>query len=365
MENPNGRNCIKKLFHTHTESTIMKPYKSFASDNHAGTHPTIMQALNDANHGHAHAYGNDEYTKKATELCKQHFGAHADVYFVFNGTGANVVGLSAMLNSYNAIICAESAHIHTSECGATENFTGSKMLLVPTTDGKLTIDGIKKHMLGVGNQHTVQPKVISITQATELGTVYTPQEIKAIADFAHANDMFLHLDGARLANAAAYLNVSLRALTTDAGVDVCSFGGTKNGMMFGEAVVFCNPTLGKNAKYIRDQTTQLASKMRFISAQFIAMLSDDLWLKNAQHANTMAQLLADELCKIKGITLSQPVQINSIFPLIPPQYIAQLQEHSFFHIWNTEKSVARLMTSWATTEQEINDFVEYAKEIVR
>lgn len=352
------------LLNATTESALMKPYKSFASDNYAGVHPAIMQALIEANNGQAMAYGNDEYTKKAIDLCKQHFGANADVYFVFNGTGANVVGLSAMLNSYNAIICAQSAHIHVHECGATENATGSKMLLVPTTDGKITIDGIKKHMREIGFQHAVQPKVISITQATEWGTVYTPQEIKEIADFAHANDMFLHLDGARLANAAAYLNVPLRAITTDAGVDACSFGGTKNGMMFGEAVVFCNPTLGKNAKYIRDQTMQLASKMRFISTQLIAMLSDDLWLKNAQHANKMAQFLADELCKINGITLSQPVQINSIFPHMPPQYIAALQEHSFFHLWNTEKSVVRLMTSWATTEQEIREFVEHAKQVI-
>lgn len=343
----------------------MQQFKSFASDNYSGVHPEIMQAINNVNCGPASAYGHDDYTKQAIELCKQHFGEQVDVYFVFNGTGANIVSLSALVNSYNAIICAESAHINVHECGATENFTGAKLLPVSTNNGKITIDGIKRHMQTLGLQHYVQPKVVSITQATEYGTVYTIDEIKAIADFAHAHDMYLHVDGARLSNAAAYLNIPLRAFTTDIGVDVISFGGTKNGMMFGEAVIFRDQNVSKNVKFIRDQATQLASKMRFLSAQFIAILSGNLWLENAKHANKMAKFLANELIQIEGITLTQPVQINSIFLAVPKEHLATLKDGCLFYTWDAEKSIIRLMTSWNTTELEIKEFIDFVKKVVK
>lgn len=343
--------------------TNIKSFRSFGSDNYSGVHPEVMQALIDANNGQTMAYGGDDYTKLAIELFKKAFGEQVDVYFVFNGTGANVVALSTLTNSYGAIVCAETAHINVHECGATENFTGAKLLLVPSGDGKITVNDIKKYLSNRGSQHCVQPRVIAITQATEYGTVYTLDEIKTLADFAHASDLLIYMDGARIANAAAYLNVPLSAFV-EAGVDALSFGGTKNGMMFGEAIIFCNPALSKNTKYVRDQAMQLASKMRFLSAQFIAMLTDDLWLKNAHHANKMAQLLAAELIQINGIELAQAIQINSIFLRMPTKYIPLLQAYSFFHVWDADKSIVRLMTAWNTTELEIKEFVEHAKNLV-
>ena len=343
----------------------METSKGFASDNYSGIHPKILEAIQRANLGHASAYGNDEYTLRAVKKFKEHFGKDVDVYFVYNGTGANVLGLKAVTESFNSIICAETAHLSVDECCAPEKFTGCKLLTVPTNDGKISVEKLKHHVYGFGDQHHAQPKVISITQPTELGTLYTLKEVKELADYAHKNNMLLHVDGARLSNAAASLNKTLKEITFDLGVDILSFGGTKNGMMFGEAIIFCNPNISKNVKYIRDQSTQLASKMRFISAQFITMLTDNLWLKNAQHANKMAQFFAKELEQIKGITLSQSVQTNSLFPCISQKYIVALQEHSLFYVWDTEKSIARFMTSWNTTEEEIMDFIEHAKKIMQ
>lgn len=338
--------------------------KSFASDNYAGIHPEILQAIIQANHGHAPAYGADAWTQKAIEKFREHFGNSIDVHFVFNGTAANVLGLNAITQSFNAIICAQTAHINVDECGAPEKFTGCKLLTVPTKDGKLTIEAIQHYLQRVGDQHHVQPKVISITQATEFETVYTPEEIRTIADFAHAHNMLVHMDGARIANAAAYLKVPLRAITSDVGVDVLSFGGTKNGMMLGEAVIFFNPTLAQDFKYIRKQGMQLGSKMRFIAAQFIALLSNDLWLKNAQHSNAMAQKLAQELGTIPEITITQPVQANGVFAIIPPQYIAQLQAHYPFYVWDEVTSEVRLMASFDTTQEDVDGFVALAKKII-
>jgi threonine aldolase len=339
--------------------------RCFASDNWAGVHPAVVQALMDANRGHADAYGRDPHTLEAVAGFKAHFGAHCEVYLVFNGTAANVLGLQAVTRSYHAVICAQSAHIHNDECGAPEKFSGCKLLTVPSGDGKLTVAGIKRHLQGVGVAHHAQPRAVSITQSTELGTVYRPEEILDISDFAHRNDLILHVDGARLANAAAHLGADLKTLTTDAGVDLVSFGGTKNGLMFGEAVVFCRGRLAVDFQYIRKQGMQLASKMRFAAAQFSALLNDDLWLRNARHANAMAAHLARGIAAVPGVTITQPVESNAVFALLPPDVIPRLQEKSFFHVWNPERSEVRLMTSWDTTPGDIDTFLGHLDETMR
>lgn len=331
--------------------------RSFASDNNAGVHPEVIDALKNANQGHVIAYGDDSYTEAAGNKLKRIFGGDVEVFFVYNGTGANVLGLSSVLDSYQAVICADTAHIQTDECGAPEKFTGCKLLTVPTADGKLTIEGISKHMHGIGFEHHVQPRVISITQATEMGTLYTPMEIREIVDYAHKNKMFLHMDGARIANAAVALELGFADFTARTGVDILSFGGTKNGLMFGEAVIFFNRRLADNFKYIRKQGMQLASKMRYISAQFNAYLENDLWRKSAQHANAMARLLASEVEKIPQIKITQKVQANGIFAIVPPEIIPALQQEYFFYIWNEETSEVRWMCSFDTTEEDIQKFV--------
>ncbi|HET7208929.1 MAG TPA: beta-eliminating lyase-related protein, partial [Terriglobales bacterium] len=268
----------------------MKPLRSFASDNNASVHPDVLKAIASANQGHVVGYGDDPYTASAIGKFKEHFGPDIAVFFVFNGTAANVLGLKALTRSYNAVICTESAHIHTDECGAPEKFTGCKLLVLPAPQGKLTVDMAKSVYHGIGDQHHIQPKVIALTQATETGTVYKPEEMKALTRFAHERNMYVQLDGARLANAAASLGLSLRQATRDLGIDVLSFGGTKNGAMGGEAVVFFNPKLAEDFVFFRKQGMQLASKMRYIAVQFETLLTNDLWLKNAQHANRMAKL---------------------------------------------------------------------------
>src|ERR1044071_7290910 len=297
--------------------------RSFASDNNAGVHPEIIEALRAANEGHVVAYGNDPFTERATKVFQKHFGKDVAVFFVFGGTGANVLGLKAITNSYEAVVCAETAHINVDECGAPEKFTGCKLLSVKTPDGKLRLDDIKPFLHGVGFEHHVQPRVISVSQATEMGTVYTRSELKTLARFAHDHDMLLHVDGARIAKAAVSLNANLKEITGEAGVDVLSFGGAKNGMMYGEAVVFFDEKLASDFKYIRKQGMHLPSKMRFISAQFETLLSGDLWRRSAAHANRMARLLATELEKVPPITLSQKVEANGVFAVVPKQFIPQ------------------------------------------
>ena len=287
------------------------------------------------------------------------------MFFVFGGTGANVLGLKAVTQPYHAIVCAETAHINVDECGAPEKFTGCKLLSVLTKDGKITVDQIKPFLHGVGFEHHVQPRVISISQSTEMGTVYTPGEIKTLADFAHKHKMLLHVDGARIANASVSLKADLKQITADVGVDIMSFGGAKNGMMYGEAVVFFDQTLAKDFKYIRKQGTHLASKMRFISAQFESLLSDHLWRKNAAHANRMARILARELAKIPRIKITQKVEANGVFAIVPKRYVAPLQKKYFFYVWNEETSEVRFMTSFDTTEDDIRDFVALVKKTVR
>ena len=343
----------------------LKPSRSFASDNNAGVHPLVMEALATANRGHVIAYGDDAYTERAVKKFREHLGKDTEVYFVFGGTGANVLGLKAATESYHAIICAETAHINVDECGAPEKFTGCKLLSLPTPDGKLIPSQMGPLLHNVGFEHHVQPRVISISQATEMGTVYTPRELKALSSFAHDQGMLLHMDGARVANAAASLGVKLRAITKDAGVDIISFGGAKNGMMYGEAVVFFDKNLARGFKYTRKQGTHLPSKMRFISAQFEALLSNDLWRQNALHANRMAQLLASELGKIPQLKITQKVESNGVFAELPKKYIPLLQKQYFFYVWNEQTSEVRFMTSFDTTEGDIQDFISLLKRILK
>jgi threonine aldolase len=341
------------------------PKRSFASDNNAGIHPEMIEAITAANDGHVIAYGEDPITARAMKLFQKHFGRDVSVYFVFGGTGANVLGLKSITESYQAIICAETAHINVDECGAPERFTGCKLLTVATRDGKLRVEQLKPLMHGIGVEHHVQPRVISVSQATEMGTVYTKKELKVLADFAHDHNMLLHVDGARLANAAVSLKASLKDITVDAGVDVLSFGGTKNGMMYGEAVIFFDNKLGADFKYIRKQGMHLPSKMRFISAQFEALLSNDLWRRSAAHSNRMAQVLGSELSKVPQIELTQPVESNGVFAVIPSKYVPQLQKKYFFYIWDEEISEVRLMASFDTTEDDVRDFIEFVRKTVK
>ena len=337
----------------------MKPARSFASDNNAGVHPEILKALSEANSGHAVGYGDDPYTASVVRKFKQHFGPDIEVFFVFNGTAANCLGLKALTNSYHAVICGEAAHIYTDECGAPEKFTGCKLLPVPVTNGKLTVEAVSHAYHGIDDPHHVQPRVISITQATEVGTVYQPGEVKALAHFAHQRGMFLHMDGARIANAAASLGQTLRQATRDLGVDVLSFGGTKNGALGAEAVVFFDKKVGHDFLYLRKQGMQLASKMRFISAQFDALFTGDLWLKSARHANRMAHLLQKELAKIPEVKVVYKVEANGVFAKIPRAAIGKLQKRYFFYVWNEQQSVVRWMCSFDTTEQDVKEFVRF------
>ncbi len=339
--------------------------KGFASDNNSGVHPEIMLALNQANKGHVVAYGDDPYTQGAYKQFYEHFGEDTAVYFVFLGTAANVLGLGALSRPYHSVICAETAHIHEDECGAPEKFNGFKLLPVETKDGKITVEGIQPHIKGIGFEHHSQPKIVSITQTTELGTVYTPEEIKEICDFAHKNDMYVHMDGARIANAAVALNKNFREITKDLGVDVLSFGGTKNGMMYGEAILFFTEALKEDFKYMRKQGMQLASKMRFISAQFLRYLSGNLWYDNALHANRMAQLLAETAGEIPEIQITQKVEANGVFAKVPADIIPDLQKDFYFYIWDHEQSVVRWMTSFDTTEADIKNFVARIKELLK
>jgi threonine aldolase len=343
----------------------MKPVRSFASDNNAGVHPEILAALGNANHGHTVGYGDDAYTATAVEKFREHFGADAEVFFVFNGTAANVLSLQAMTRPHHAVVCTDVAHIHTDECGAPERFTGCKLITLPSTDGKLTVQAVRSVYHGIGDEHHVQPKVVAITQATETGRVYQPSEIKALAEFAHAHNMFVHMDGARLANAAAALNQNLRQATRDLGVDILSFGGTKNGLMGGEAVVFLNSALAENFKFIRKQAMQLASKMRFIAVQFETLLTRDLWLKGARHANAMARLLEAEVRKIEALKIAYPVEANGVFVIVPQKAIEPIRERYFFYVWNEETSVVRWMCSFDTTEEDVREFTNFVRECLR
>jgi threonine aldolase len=339
--------------------------RSFASDNNAGVHPEVMTALQAANQDHVIAYGDDPYTKRAEERIKSLFTEDLDVFFVFNGTAANVLGITASAHPFNAVFCAETAHINQDECGAPERFAGCKLTAIQTPDGKLTPGHVMPHLHGFGFEHHSQPGVISITQSTEMGTVYEPTEIRALAELAHSHNMVLHMDGTRLANAAASLNSDVNTISGRAGVDVLSFGATKNGLMYGEAVVFFNRKLANNFKYIRKQGMQLASKMRFISAQFEAYLTNDLYLRNAKHANDMAQLLAKQVSDIQEIRITQKVQSNGVFAIIPQHLIKPLQEHYFFYMWNEAENEVRWMCSFDTTEEDVTRFTSLIRKLLK
>jgi threonine aldolase len=342
----------------------MKPANTFGSDNEAGVHPEILEAIAAANREHAGCYGTDPYTQSAIKKFKDHFGQDVEVFFVFNGTAANCLGLRALTESFQAVICAEAAHIYADECAAPEKFIGCKLIPVPAPDGKLTVDALGKAYHGIGEQHHVQPHVVSITQATEVGTVYKPKEIRDLARYAHERGMFLHMDGARIANATVSLGLSLREATRDLGIDVLSFGGTKNGAMGAEAVVFFHKKLADNFIYLRKQGMQLASKMRFIAAQFDALFTGDLWRKNAGHANRMAALLEKEVSKIKRVKIAYPVESNGVFALIPRSAIAKLQKRYFFYVWNEEQSLVRWMCSFDTGEDDVKSLAKFVAEAV-
>jgi threonine aldolase len=339
--------------------------RGFASDNNAGIHPEVLKAIQNANIGHCIAYGDDIYTQNAIAKIKEHFGKNIDVYFMFNGTGSNVLGLKMLTESYNSIICAETAHINVDECGAPEKFTGCKLLSVPTKNGKLTIEKIKYHMHDFGFEHHSQPKVISIAQVTELGTVYTSNEIKEITEYAHENEIFVHMDGARICNAAASLDSSLREITMDVGIDVLSFGLTKNGAMNAEAVIFFNKKLSENFKYYRKQGMQLASKMRFMAVQFEALFTNNLWKKIAEHANKMAKVLAERIAEYPQIQITQEVEANGVFAIVPLEIIPKLQREFFFYMWDETNSEVRWMTSFDTTEEDIDIFIEQLKSLLK
>jgi threonine aldolase len=330
---------------------------SFGSDNFSGALPAVLKALEEAAHGHRHSYGDDNCTAAAVSEFKRIFGADTEVFFVYNGTGANVLGISAFADSYHAIVCPETAHVNTDECGAVEKYTGCKLLTVATPDGKLTPGDIRDRAYGFGNQHHVQPRIVSVSQCTELGTAYSVDELGAICETAHSLGMFVHVDGARIANALAYSGVAPATMTREAGVDVLSFGGTKNGMLFGEAVVFFRRP-PKDPRYIRKQMMQLHSKSRFIAAQFLAVLRDDLWLKSASHANSMARRLAEAVSSVPGVRITHPVQGNEVFAILPSDSIAPLQNECFFYVWNKTASEVRWVCSFDTDEDDIAEFAD-------
>jgi threonine aldolase len=336
--------------------------RGFGSDNNAGIHPDILKEIISSNAGHVTGYGSDVYTEQALNIFKEQFGSSTETFFVFTGTSANVLGLSSITRSWNSIITASTAHLEGDECGAPEKFIGCKVLVVDTPDGKITPDLIEKHMHGLDFEHHSQPKVISITQATEMGTVYTATEIKELSGYAHARGMLLHMDGARLANAAVSLDQPFKAFTTDAGVDILSFGGTKNGMMLGESICFLRPGLSADFKYIRKQGMQLASKMRFISAQYIAYFRNDLWKRCASNSNAMAGMLADRLKQIREVKVTQEVQSNGVFVIIPADVAEKMMSHYFFYPWDEKRSEYRLMASWDTQEKDIEDFIILLKK---
>jgi threonine aldolase len=334
----------------------MTAWRGFASDNYAGVHPEVLAALAAVNDGHATAYGDDAVTAALDERVRALFGDGAEVFPVFNGTGANVTALQAICRPWEAVICAQSAHVHVDEGGAPEKVAGLKLWTVPAREGKLTADLIDEQAWGFGDVHRAQPRVVTITQSTELGTVYSVPEIAALVERAHERGLLVHLDGARIANAAAALGVPFRAFTTDVGVDAVSFGGTKNGAMGAEAVITLRPDLAAAVPFVRKSAMQLASKMRFISAQLLALLTDDLWLRNAAHSNAMAARLDAAVRAIPGVGVVRPVQANAVFAILPADVTRRLQERFRFYTWDQATGEVRWMCSWDTTAADVDAF---------
>lgn len=337
---------------------------SFASDNYAGAHPDVLHAIAAANVGHATAYGADPVTADAVAAFRRHLGEQAEVAFVFNGTGANVVGLGLLLRPWEHVVCARTAHVNVDECGAPERLLGVKLMGVDTPDGKLTPELVRSMHIGIGDEHRTQPRVVSITQPTEIGTLYTPDEIRALADCAHELGLYLHLDGARICNAAAALGVPLRETTTDCGVDVLSFGGTKNGLLGAEAVAVLRPELAGALPYLRKQSMQLGSKQRFLAAQFLALLDSDLWHRNAAHANAMAARLHDAVRDVPGLTVTRPCRVNVVFATVPEWSIPLLQKVSHFYEWDRARHEVRWMCSWDTTERDVDLFAMSVRDVL-
>ena len=330
--------------------------RGFASDNYAGVHPEVLAALADVNADHEPAYGEDQVTSQLTGLVRRNFGDHASVFPVFNGTGANVVALQSMARSWEAVVCAQSAHVNADEGGAPEKVAGLKLWTVPTPDGKLTPELLDVHAWGFGDVHRAQPALLTITQSTELGTLYGVEELRELVAHAKGLGMRVHLDGARISNAAAALGVPFRAFTTDIGVDMVSFGGTKNGTMGAEAVIVLDPSLADPVPYVRKSAMQLASKMRYISAQLVALLTDDLWRRSASHANAMAARLATAVSSIDGVRITQKVQANAVFAILPPEVTERLQERFRFYTWDPATGEVRWMCSWDTTADDVDEF---------
>ncbi len=338
--------------------------RHFISDNASGVHPEVLAAIAAANEGHAVAYGHDGHTERAQSVFRRHFGEQVEILFALTGTGANVLALQSVLHSYQAIICADCSHLHRDECGAPEKFIGSKLLVAPTHKGKLTPEFIAPLLADTRTVHRAQPRVVTLSQCTEWGTVYNVAELTALAEFCHANNLLLHVDGARLCNAAVALDLPLKALTGDCGVDLLSFGGTKNGLIGAEAVVFFDPALAQFAAFYRKQAMQLASKMRFIAVQLETLLSEDLWHRNARHANAMSARLAKAIADIDDVNVVMPVETNVVFPQLPPDRIAKLQSVATFAVWNTPQSIVRWMTSFDTTEEDVDRFADHIRKVM-
>src|SRR5690554_2662162 len=334
--------------------------RSFGSDNNSGVHPCIMEALTAANSDHAIAYGDDLWTAEAAAVVRELLGEEAiEPFFLFNGTGANVVALQACTLPFHSILCAATAHIAVDECGAPVKLTGASLKEIETPDGKLTPDLVRPHLHGFGFEHHSQPKVIAISQTTELGTAYTPDELKALAHLAHQHDMYLFVDGTRVANACAHWGVTLKEITVDCGVDIFTLGGTKNGLMFGEILVSLRPELSENLKYYRKQSTQLSSKMRYIAAQFIPYLKEGIWLDNARKSNAAAQQLFSLMNKLPGVSIARPVQSNAVFFVLPKELRDRLRERYYFYDWDEAAGEARLVCSWDTSMEDIEQFTEH------
>lgn len=340
--------------------------KGFGSDNHSGVHPELMKALQLCNEGHAPSYGTDPFSEKAVTSFRKHFGPQAEVFFVFNGTASNVLALQFLMKRHESVLCSVNSHLHQDECAAPEFFAG-KLRTLEAHQGKMKLENLQQALIRKGDQHFSQVRVVSLTQPTELGTCYSLTEIKAIADWAHSQNLYVHVDGARLTNALVHLKCSFKEMTTDLGVDVVSFGGTKNGLMMGEAIVVLNPELAQKAKhdlkYIRKQAAQLPSKTRFIAAQFGRYFENDLYLQIAQHSAHMADRLFQGLKEIPQIRITCERQSNAVFVVFPKEWIKKLREHFFFYVWDEKTFECRLMTSWDTTENEIDSFIDLVRQL--
>jgi threonine aldolase len=337
--------------------------RGFGSDNHSGTHPQFLKAIQECNGDHEPSYGTDQYCIKAQQMMSELFGKPVETYFVFNGTGANVFALRSFVDRFESVICGDYSHLNVDECGAAEAIGGYKLIPLPSIDGKISVSDIEKAIIRKGDQHFSQVKAVSITQPTEVGTLYTLDEIKQISDLCHRHGMYLHVDGARIANAVVSLKSDFKETITDTGVDVLSFGGTKNGMLFGEAVVFLNPQLCKTAKFHRKQLAQLPSKSRFIANQFYHYLSGQLWQEIAGHSLSMAQKLASAISNCPQVKITHPVQSNGVFAQIPQKWVKKLREDYFFYVWDENTFECRLMCSWDTTAADIQGFASALKNL--